>query len=218
MTVCRTGISWHWCMRWGVSIVVWSHFLLHVDSHFLLLLPVHALPTPAISSPLKLNPTHSSDDQIHLNQVHSRSQAADNTIHNSMFKNKINFIQIVLFLKHENKQHLSVQNFMGKLSLELLLLYITTIQPPEHDLNKKYGIDCLRFKTGLFHTCIHLVYEPGQMSVMWSAASRMTGVKSRQWYRIFHLAITPTLALEPMWGWWQCSWSLGSEDSVSAIF
>ena len=55
---------------------------------------------------------------------------------------------------------------MVKLSLELLLLYITTIQPPEHDLNKKYGTDGPIFKTGLFHTCIHLVYEPGQMSVM----------------------------------------------------
>jgi hypothetical protein len=83
-----------------------------------------------------------------------------------MFKNKINFIQSVLFLKHENKQHLNVQNFMGQLSLDLSLLYITTIQPPEIDLNKKYGIDRPRFKTGLLHTCIHLVYEPGQTSAM----------------------------------------------------
>jgi len=83
-----------------------------------------------------------------------------------MFKNKINFIQTVLFLQRENKQHLNVQNFMGKLSSDLSLLYITTIQPPELDLNKKYGIDRPRFKTGLFHTCIHLVYEPGQTSVM----------------------------------------------------
>jgi len=87
---------------------------------------------------------------------------------------------------------------MGKLHLELLLLYITTIQPPEHDLNKKYGIDGPRFKTDLFHTCIHLVYEPGQMSVMWPAASHMTGVKSWQWYGIFRLAITPH------WLWSRC--------------
>jgi len=55
---------------------------------------------------------------------------------------------------------------MGKLTLDLSLLYITTIQPPELDLNKKYGIDRPRFQSRLFHTCIHLVYEPGQMSIM----------------------------------------------------
>lgn len=102
-----------------------------------------------------------------------------------MFKNKINFTQTVLFLKCENKQHLNVQNFMGKLSLELLPLYITTIQPPEHDLNKKYCIDRPRFKTGLFHKCIHLIYEPGQMSVLWPAASWMTGVGAWQRYTNF---------------------------------
>jgi len=165
----------------------------------LILPPVTACPCTSNSCNLlssEMNPTHSSDDQIHLNQVDSRQYYPQLNVQ-EQYKLYTN-----CFVSKTWEQAASqCPKFHGKLSLELSLLYITTIQPPEHDLNKKYATDRQRFKTGLFHTCIHLVYEPGQMLVMWPAASCMTAVKSWQCYRIFCLAITHTLALKAMWGY-----------------